>query len=117
METRSPVASSEITYSPGHNFPSDWTPAFASLRVSASSTKCRLPSSRILKMQKRRRIQTPNGDDLLGGQWSNYRIKWCVGYRLRDLPGFSAGLGAWVLRGANRLALGRPVVRQNSGRL
>src|SRR5260370_19174758 len=83
METRSPVASSEITYSPGHNFPSDWTPAFASLRVSASSTKCRLPSSRILKMQKRRRIQTPNGDDVLGGQWSNYRIKWCVGYRLR----------------------------------
>src|SRR5712664_743743 len=74
METRSPVASSEITYSPGHNFPSDWTPAFASLRVSASSTKCRLPSSRILKMQKRRRIQTPNGDDVLGGQWSNYRI-------------------------------------------
>src|SRR5712664_935936 len=74
METRSPVASSEITCSPGHNFPSDWTPAFASLRVSASSTKCRLPSSRILKMQKRRRIQTPNGDDVLEGQWSNYRI-------------------------------------------
>src|SRR5260370_30429826 len=90
METRSPVASSEITYSPGHNFPRDRTPAFASLRVSASSTKCRLPSSRILKMQKRRRIQTPNGADVLGGQWSNYRIKWCVGYRLRDLPGGSA---------------------------
>src|SRR5260370_19691641 len=74
METRSPVASPEITYSPGHNFPRDRTPAFASLRVSASSTKCSLPSSRILKMQKRRRIQTPNGDDVLGGQWRNYRI-------------------------------------------
>src|SRR5712664_1702986 len=96
METRSPVASSEITCSPGHNFPSDWTPAFAPLRVSASSTKCRLPSSRILKMQKRRRIQTPNGDDVLGGQWSNYRIKWCVGYRLRDSQGRVRNFSAFV---------------------
>src|SRR5713226_261737 len=56
-----------MMYSPGHNRASSLALSLASSKVCASSTKCRLPSPSTLKMQKGKGIQTPDGDDLLGG--------------------------------------------------
>src|SRR6266849_1779889 len=56
-----------MMYSPGHNRASSLTLTLAYSRVCASSTKCRLPSPRTLKTRNGRGIQTPDGDDLLGG--------------------------------------------------
>src|SRR5437660_12629267 len=57
METRSLVARLETVYSPGHNSASFCTRPFASSRLCTSSTKCRVPSVRNLKIEKSRRIQ------------------------------------------------------------
>src|SRR6266481_2929095 len=75
METRSPVTRLEMMYSPGHNWASFCTRALASSRLCASSTKCRVPSVRILKMENGRRnwnyeTNTYGGD--MSGQWSDY---------------------------------------------
>src|SRR6267143_5939442 len=56
-----------MMYSPGHNRARSLALSVASSRVCAFSTKCRLPSPSTLKMLKGRGIQTPDGDDLLGG--------------------------------------------------
>src|ERR1700682_1665465 len=55
-----------MTYSPGHTSLSSCTRVLAASKVSAASTKCWLPSPCTLKIQKDRRIQTPNGDLLRG---------------------------------------------------
>src|SRR6266404_127817 len=56
-----------MMYSPGHNRAISPTLTLAYSRVCASSTNSWLPSPRNLKMRKGRGIQTPDGDDLLGG--------------------------------------------------
>jgi len=61
-----------MTYSPGHDAASAVTRAFAASRVSAASTKRRLPSPRNLRMQKGRPNQTPSGQSYRG-QWGDYR--------------------------------------------
>jgi len=55
-----------MTYSPGHDAASAVTRAFAASRVSAASTKRRLPSPRNLRMQKGRPNQTPSGQSYRG---------------------------------------------------
>src|SRR6266404_631591 len=61
-----------MPYAPGHTWPSSLTRDFAWSRVGNASTKCGLPSPCNLKMQKGKRIQTPNGGRPKEGQWSEY---------------------------------------------
>src|SRR5260370_4333650 len=60
--------------SPGHSRANSDTRSLASSRSAACSTKCRLQSPLTLKMRKGRGIQAPDGDELQGGQWGDYRI-------------------------------------------
>src|SRR5258708_3488098 len=65
MDTRFPVPSSSMMYSPGHTSPSSLTRPFASSKVCIASTKWRSPSLCTLKSGKGTRNETPIGARLV----------------------------------------------------